>query len=148
MNENMLYMLLSQLDKKQFKIFYSNLVHCLVHGYPFISDQNLLALWEEANELCYETDNDFPNPYTDHIGLKIFCQTHPYYFIDRLPLNMVAELFATYCDERLELLHCYLHTLIHQGTTAAHQYMIDTFGLDHNADELTTDLDAHINTFS
>ena len=89
-------------------------------------------------------DESFPDRYNDHNEIKSFCQQNPYYFIDRLPLELIAKLFAEYCDKRLDVLETLVRTLYEQGSKAAHQYVLDSFKFDHTADEMAADLEEHI----
>ncbi len=68
--------------------------NCLRDYDDFISNQNLFDFWCEANYLCHELDESFPDNYDDHEAMKSFWKQHPYYFIDRLPINLVAQLLS------------------------------------------------------
>ena len=144
----LLYKYLCELDTKQFKVFYGILVHCRAHGNNFISTKNFFKLWCELNSLCYETDRSFPCPYADRKALKAYCHNHPYYFIDILPLETVAKLFAKYCDEHLDMLARFIRILSRQGSRAAHRYIMVTFCLDHTLYELVSDFEEHIEAYS
>ena len=135
---------LSQLNIKQFKIFYATLIHCRAHKYDFISTQNFFDLWCELNVLCYELDESFPDPYDDYQLIKDFWHTHPYFFIDCLPRILIAKLFAKYCDTNLDVLATFIQILHDQNAYAANKYIIDAFRLDHSADEFTIDMQNHI----
>lgn len=139
-----LYTHLCKLNAKQFKVFYGIFVHCWAHGKSFLSMPNFFNLWCELNYLCHELDESFPDRYDDHNEIKSFCQQNPYYFIDRLPLELIAKLFAEYCDKRLDVLETLVRTLYEQGSKAAHQYVLDSFKFDHTADEMAADLEEHI----
>ena len=139
---------LMKLNKEQFKIFWGMLVHYWLPDRLFISNQNFLNLWCELNLLCYQSDESFPSPYDDHNLIKSFCEAHPYYFIDILPLETVAKLFAEYCDEHLDVLARVVRILSRQGSRAAHRYIMVTFCLDHTLDELVSDSEEHIEAYS
>ena len=139
---------LSKLTPEQFKIFYGILVHCRAHDDGFISNQKFFNLWCELNYYCHEQDESFPTPYDDYELLKDFCHAHPYYFIDRLPINLIADLFSEYCDERLDILENLVRILYSQGSRAAHQYILDEFKFNHTADALELDWEKHIKYFS
>jgi hypothetical protein len=124
------------------------LVHCHAHGKGFISKQNFFNLWCELNYYCHELDKNFPDMYYNHEAIRSFCHRYPYYFIDRLPVNLIANLFSEYCDERLDILENIIQILDHQGSRAAHQYILDEFKFNHNVDELVSDLEEHIARFS
>ena len=140
---------LQKLNTDQLKIFYAMIVHCRAHQKSFISTPNLFNLWCELNQLCHEFDNSFPNPYDDHKLLKDFCQTHPYYFIDILPHNLVAKLFSEYLDQRLETLSELTKIIHEQDIKAAHQYIITALDItDHTLEELVADLKEHLEYYS
>ena len=102
---------LCELTAEQFKAFYAALVHYWVNHRFFISKQNFYGLWCELNLLCHEMDESFPNQYDDREAVKEFCHYHPYYFIDRLPLELVAKLFAEHVDDRIDILTEFAKTL-------------------------------------
>ena len=139
---------LSKLDAKQFKIFYAIIVHCRAHDKHFISTQNFLNLWCELIVLCDEFDESFPSPYDDHLLLKSFCRSHPYYFIDILPLDLITDLFSKHLDLHLNVLLNLIQIIYDQDYKAAHQYIIDEFNIAHTADELFSDLENHIKQYS
>ena len=140
--------ILSKLSPEQFKIFFGIIVHCRAHGKGFISKRSFFNLWCELNYYCHELDESFPDQYNDIEEMRSFCHRYPYYFIDRLPINLIANLFSEYCDERLDVLENLVQILYNQGSRAAHQYVLDEFKFDHNADELLSDLEEHIARFS
>lgn len=139
---------LSKLDAKQFKIFYTFIVHCRAHSKHFISTQNLFNLWCELNVLCAEVDESFPSPYDDHLLLKSFCHAHPYYFIDILPLKLIAKLFSEHLNQHLDILLNLIQVIYEKDFKSAHQYIIDKFNIDHTADKLVSDLEEHIKYYS
>lgn len=143
-----LYNYLRELDSDQFRVFFAILVHCRAHGKTFISTSNLFKLWCELNALCYETASNFPCPYTDRKALKLYCQKHPYYFIDILSLDIVARLFTEYCDEHLDVLDEFAKILCQQGSRSAYRYIMTNFCLGHTLDELMSDLEEHLDTCS
>ena len=146
-SSNAICELLSKLSSKQFKVFYGILVHCRAHGKSFISKHSFFNLWCELNYYCHELDESFPDPYYDYELLKDFCHAHPYYFIDRLPIDLIANLFSDYCDERLDVLETLVQILYSQGSRAAHQYILDEFKFDHTVEELFYDLEKHIDNY-
>ena len=117
-----LFEYLSKLTAEQFKIFFAALVHYWAEYKFFISKQNFYNLWCELNFACHEMDESFPDQYDDREAVKEFCHYHPYYFIDRLPMNLVAKLFADHVDEP----GCFLHV-------NAQKELISLFG--HLADQ-------------
>lgn len=139
---------LSKLDAKQFKMLYAIIIHCRAHNKHFISTQNLFNLWCELNMLCADFDESFPSPYDDYLLLKSFCCTHPYYFIDILPLELITNLFSKHFDQHLNILLKLIQTINEKDSRTAHQYIIDEFDIDHTADELVYDLENHIKHYS
>ena len=139
---------LSKLDTKQFKIFYAIIVHCRAHNKHFISTQNFFNLWCELNVLCSEIDESFPSPYDDHLLLKSFCSAHPYYFIDILPLELIAKLFSEYLDHHLDILLILIQFIYEKDYKVAHQYIINNFNINHTTNELISDLEEHIKCYS
>ncbi len=138
-----LYECLSTLDRYKFKVFYSIFVHCWAQDKSFITKQNLFNLWCELNALCHELDESFPDQYDDHKLIKSFCQAHPYYFIDMLPLELVAKLFSEYCDKNLAVLTKLGKILQNEGALAAISFLIDKFNLDNTVEELVSDIEEH-----
>lgn len=139
---------LGKLNTKQFKIFYAIIIHCRAHNKHFISTQNFFNLWCELNLLCAEFDESFPSPYDDHLLLKSFCKSHPYYFIDILPLELIAKLFSEHLDQHLNTLLNLIQIIYEDDYKAAHQYIIDKFNIDHTADKIVYDLENHIKQYS
>lgn len=139
---------LSKLDKNQFKIFYSILVHYYTNHKYFISTQNFFNLWCELNLLCHELDESFPEHYDDHNEIKSFCQTHHYYFIDNLPLNIISTLFSKFIDDRVDILTNVVKTLFEVNIFAAYVYANKTLGLNEPINELVSDTLDHIKYYS
>ena len=135
-----LYKYLSNLNIKEFKAFYGIFVFCWSRGKSFISTKSFFNLWCELNKLCHELDESFPSQYDDRTLIRDFCIAHPYYFIDRLPIELIANLFASYCDEQLEVLCNFLQILVQQDSTTATQYIIDTFKLPYAVDEIAANI--------
>ena len=146
--QNLLKDPLVKLNSKQFKMLYAIIVHCRAHNKHFISTQNLFNLWCELNTLCAEFDESFPSPYDDHLLIKSFCSAHPYYFIDILPLDLIADLFSKYLDLHLETFLNLIQFIYEQDYKTVHQYIIDKFNIDHTAEELVCDLENHIKQYS
>ena len=142
-----LYEYLSMLTAAQFKIFYTAFVHYWGSQKGFISNQNFFNLWCELNQLCYELDESFPDQFDDYEEMKIYCHFHPYYFIDRLPLDLVAGLFADHVDNHFEILTTFVKTLIEADMYAAYTYMNEALGLTESVDELVSQTQTHIEFF-
>jgi hypothetical protein len=138
---------LSKLTIAQFKVFYAAFVHYRVHHQCFICKQNLFNLWCELNLLCHELDESFPDQYDDHEALRDFCHFHPYYFIDRLPLDLVAKLFAQYVDDRIDMLTNFVKILYEADMRAAYTYLNDTLKLNESVDDLVSETETHIKFF-
>ena len=143
-----LYERLSKLPAKRFKAFYAALVHYWVNHKFFISRQSFYNLWCELNLLCHEMDESFPNQYDDREAVKDFCHYHPYYFIDRLPLGLVAKLFADHVDDRVDILTSFTNLLVEADIRAAYTYMNEALGLSESVDCLVSETHSHIKFFS
>ena len=139
---------LLKLNTRQFKLFYSMLVHYWVTQKAFISNQNFLNLWCELNLLCSEVDESFPDPYYDRQLIKSFCQAHPYYFIDILDLKLIVELFCEHCDDRLDVLATIANKLHMDGLKAAYEYSNKALSSSENTDELVRQTEEHMKSFS
>ena len=137
---------LLNLDKRQFKLFYGMLVHYWVKRKYFIISQNFLNLWCELNYLCSEVDESFPDPYDDHELLKSYCHEHPYYFIDKLPIPVIAELFARYADDRIDELLNAVKALYENNLHAAYTYANNALQLNEPIDTLVTETHRHIHS--
>ena len=145
--QNTLYEYLNKLTAKQFKVFYAALVHYWVNHKFFISKQNFFNLWCELNSLCHEMDETFPDQYDDHEAIKDFCHFHPYYFIDRLPLDLVARLFAEYIDDRIDILKGFTQRSLGTDMRTAYTYINDALGLTESIDNLVSETETHIKFF-
>ena len=143
----MLQEALNKLDVMQFKAFYAAFVHYWVNYKFFISKQNFYNLWCEFNSACHELDESFPDHYDDREAIKDFCHFHPYYFIDRLPLELVAKLFADYVDDRVDILTNFAETLSKADIRAAYTYINEALGLSESVDYLISETESHIKFF-
>ena len=119
---NHLYEYLSKLNVLQFKQFYCLFVHYWTNCKCFISQQNLFNLWCELNQRCHESDESFPDQYDDHEVMKSFCMTYPYYFIDKLPIPLIANLFVLYIDSHIDVLLNVVKELYENNVYAACTY--------------------------
>lgn len=147
-NNSVLYEQLSKLTPNQFKMFYAAFIHYWVNHKFFITKQNLFNLWCELNQLCHELDESFPNQHDDYEAVKSFCHYHPYYFVDRLPLGMVADLFVNYVDDRVDTLAKFAKLLSEADIHAAYTYMNEALGLDESIEDLVSETKTHIKFFS
>ena len=139
---------LSKLSAEQFKMFFAALVHYWAEYKFFISKQNFYNLWCEFNLACHELDKRFPDQYDDREAVKEFCHYHPYYFIDRLPLELVSELFADHVDDRVDVLTTFVKTISEADIRAAYTYMNEALGLSESVDYLVSETQSHIKFFS
>ena len=146
-NSNPLYEYLSKLDKDQLKAFYGLLIHYRVSQNVFISRKNVFNLWCELNVLCHEVDEGFPD-INDHELVKSYCHQHPYYFIDILDTEQVIKLFCEYLDDRLDILATMAQKLGTEGIWAACECVNEALGMSEDIDELATEIEEHINTYS
>lgn len=142
-----LYKHLSKLNTMQFKTFYGLLVYCWANHKYFISNQNFFNLWCELNQLCHEFDESFPNQYNDHEHIKSFCHAHPYYFIDKLPLELVAKLFSEHINDRIEILTNIAKILFEEDIYAVYTYATKTLTLKESVDTLVSETLEHIKSF-
>ena len=142
-----LYAYLCKLSAKQFKVFNAAFVHYFVNHRFFISKQNFFNLWCELNLLCHELDESFPDQYDDYEAIKDYCHFHPYYFIDRLPLDLVAKLFTEHVDDRVDVLADFAKLLLETDMRAAYTYMNDALGLSESIDALVSETEIHIKFF-
>ena len=139
---------LDKLDKQQFKLFFTIIVHYWVSYKYFINKGNFFNLWCELNELCHKTDGSFPDQHTDHELVKSYCHDHPYYFIDILDLGLVKKLFCQYLDDRLDVLTTMVQKLDTEGIRGACECADEALGLAENVDELVAEIEEHIRVFS
>jgi hypothetical protein len=139
---------LSRLNPLQFKCFYGIFVHYWTNYKCFISKQNLFNLWCELNQSCHESDESFPDRYDDREEIKDFCQAHPYYFIDVLPTELIASLFAEYVDDRIDVLTCIAKSLYESDIRTAYIYANTALGLHEPVDVLAQETQNHIKHFS
>jgi hypothetical protein len=81
-------------NRTKLKTFYAILTHNFRENKGVVSKQTFYDFWCEANYLCRELDESFPDNYDDHEAMKSFWKQYPYYFIDHLPINLVAQLLS------------------------------------------------------
>ena len=143
-----LYENLSKLSANQFKIFYTAFVHYFVDYKFFITQPNCFNLWCELNLLCHELDESFPDPYDDYKAMRSFCHYHPYYFLDRIPLALVAGLFAEHINDRVDILFNFVKLLSEADIYAAYTYINDALSLTESVDDLVSQTQIHIEFFS
>jgi hypothetical protein len=99
------------------------------------------------NVLCHEVDEGFPD-ITDHELIKSYCHQHPYYFIDILDTGIVAKLFCEYLDDRIDILTTMVQRLDTEGIWAACECVNEALGMSEDIDELATEIEEHIKTYS
>lgn len=146
--KHILYDCLSNLNVQQFKIFYSFIVHYWVEYKYFISKQNLFNLRCELNQLCHEIDESFPEQYDDLTVMKSFYRSHPYYFIEKLPIALTARVFAEHIDDRIDILINIAKTLYEADIYAAYAYSNKALELNEPIDTLIAEIQEHIEYFS
>ena len=146
-NNPELFEYLSRMNILQFKMFYGVLVHCWANRKCFISNKHFFNLWCELNQFCHDLDESFPDQFDDYEEIRSFCQLHPYYFIDRLPLDLVAKLFAEHVDDRVDVLANFAKVLLEADIHAAYEYMNDALGLAESIDYLVSETEIHIKFF-
>ena len=143
-----LYNNLRKLNEVQFKVFYGAFVHYLVHYKCFVSKQNLFNLRCELNQLCHELDESFPNQYDDHKLMKSFFLAHPYYYMDKLPIELMARLFAKHIDDHIDILSGIAQTFFEADIYATYSYANKALGLNEQIDTLAAQAQNHIKDFS
>lgn len=114
----------------------------------FFNKQNLFNLWCELNRLCHELDEGFPDEYDNKEEIASFCKSHPYYFIDKLPINIIASLFADHIDDRIDILTNVAKILYETDIRAAYTYANKALGLNEPIDILVSQTQALIKRFS
>lgn len=147
-SQRLLYEYLSKFSLLQFKQFYCLFVHYWTNYRCFISQQNLFNLWCELNQLCHESDESFPDQYDDYEVMKSFCMTYPYYFIDKLPVPLIADLFAQYTDDSKDVLLNTVKALYEKDLHAAYTYVNNALTLNESIETLVSETHRHIHCFS
>lgn len=143
-----LYNSLKKLNESQFKIFYGAFVHYLVKYKCFISKQHLFNLRCELNLLCHEIDESFPDQYDDYQLMKSFFLAHPYYYMDKLPIELMARLFAEHVDNRIDILAGIARAVFETDIHGVYTYANDILELHEQIDNLVTQVQKHIEDFS
>ena len=143
-----LYSQLKKLNIAQFKIFYGAYVHYLVNYNCFICKQNLFNLRCELNQFCHELDESFPDQYDDHKLMKSFFLAHPYYYMDKLPIELMARLFTEHVDNHIDILSGIAQTVFESDIYATYSYANKALGLNEHIDTLVTKAQNHIKDFS
>ena len=139
---------LMKLSPYQLKLFYGMLVHYWAEYRYFISNQSFFNLWCELNFLCADVDESFPDPFDDRKLLKSYCHTHPYYFIDILPPEIIAELFCEHLDDRIDILVIIANKLATEGLWVAYECSNKALGLSEDVSELVAQTEEHMKIFS
>ncbi|MBQ8287332.1 MAG: hypothetical protein IJX76_00995 [Clostridia bacterium] len=139
---------IDKLDKQQFKMFFTILVHYWVNHKYFINKWNFFNLWCELNELCHETEESFPDPHDDHNLVKSFCQEHPFYFIDMLELELVKKLFCEYLDKDLDTITIATEKLHTGDLRVACESINEAMGLAEDVNELVSQAEEYMKAFS
>ena len=139
---------LLNLDKRQYKLFYSILVHYWLKNRYFISERNFFNLWCELNKICHDVEEGFPKPHDDRELLKSYCIAHPYYFIDILDTVMVSDLFCEYINHKLDILTMIANKLATEGLWAAYNYSNNALDLYENVEKLVSEAEEHLKSFS
>jgi hypothetical protein len=139
---------LEELDKKQLKTFYAIVAHYWVNHKFFASTQNFFNLWCEANRLCHEVDESFPDPYEDHNLLRSFCLEKPYYFIDILGPRLSKRLFCRFLNLQLDVLATAARKLKNGDVRAVYAYVSETFGLNEDVEGHAQSTIKHVEEYS
>ena len=139
---------LMKLNPYQLKLFYGMLVHYWAEYRYFISKQSFKNLWCELNYLCSIVDECFPDPFDDYELLRSYCHAHPYYFIDILCPEVVAELFCEHLDDRIDILVMIANKLHMEDLRASYESSNKALGLSENINELVAQTEEHIKIVS
>ena len=139
---------LMKLNQYQLKLFYGMLVHYWAEYRYFISHQSFKNLWCELNYLCSIVDECFPDPFDDYELLRSYCHAHPYYFIDILSPEIVAELFCEHLDDRMDTLALMANKLATESLWATYESVNNALGLTENVEELVSNAEEHLKSFS
>jgi len=139
---------LEELDIKQLKTLYAIIAHYWVNHRCFASKQNFFNLWCEANRLCHEVDESFPDPYDDHELLRSFCLNTPYYFIDILGPRLSKRLLCRFLDRQLDILTMVAQKLKNEDISAVYAYISGTFGLDEDVEGHAQSTIKHVEAYS
>ena len=148
LNNYELYNCLSQFDSTQLKLFFSVFVHYWMNHKLFISNQNFFNLWCELNQFCHEVDESFPDQYNDYEEIRTFCQMHPYYFIDKLPIALIAKLVTEHVDNHIDILLNIVKILYETDVRTVYTYANKSLGLNESVDILVSETIDHIKSFS
>ena len=143
-----LYSQLRKLNIAQFKIFYGAFVHYLARYRYFISKQNFVNLRCELNLLCHELDESFPDQYDDYEIMKSFFLVHPYYYMDKLPIELMAKLFSELVDNRIDVLTGIAKAAAETDIHGVYAYASHILGLNEQIDILAAQAKQHIKDFS
>ena len=143
-----LYSQLRKLNIAQFKIFYGAFVHYLARYRYFISKQNFVNLRCELNLLCHELDESFPDQYDDYEIMKSFFLVHPYYYMDKLPIELMAKLFSELVDNRIDVLTGIAKAAAETDIHGVNAYANHILGLNEQIDILAAQAKQHIKDFS
>lgn len=147
-NRRTLYNNLKKLNKEQFKIFYGAFVHYWAEYRFFISQQNLFNLRCDLNLLCHELDESFPDQYDDYDAMKSFFLAHPYYYMDKLPIERMAKLFSEYVNDHIDILAAIAQTIFEADLCTAYTYANKALGLNEHMDTIIAQAQEHIKDFS
>ena len=139
---------LIKLNQYQLKLFYAMLVHYWAEYRYFISKQSFKNLWCELNYLCPIVDECFPDPFDDYELLRSYCHSHPYYFIDILSPEIVAELFCEHLDDRIDILAMVANKLHMDDLRAAYESSNKALALSENINDLVAQTEEHIKIVS
>ena len=143
-----LYSQLRKLNLAQLKIFYGAFVHYLARYRYFISKQNFVNLRCELNLLCHELDESFPDQYDDYEIMKSFFLVHPYYYMDKLPIELMAKLFSELVDNRIDVLTGIAKAAAETDIHGVYAYANHILGLNEQIDILAAQAKQHIKDFS
>ena len=80
--------------------------------------------------------------------MKSFFLAHPYYYMDKLPIELMARLFAEHVDDHIDILSGIAQTVFEADIYATYSYANKALGLNEHIDTLATKAQSHIKNFS
>ena len=73
---------------------------------------------------------------------------HPYYYMDKLPIELMARLFAEHVDNRIDILAGIARAVFETDIHGVYTYANQVLGLHEQIDTLAAQAQKHIEDFS
>ena len=80
--------------------------------------------------------------------MKSFFLAHPYYYMDKLPIELMASLFAEFVDNRIDVLTGIAKAAAETDIHGVYAYANHILGLNEQIDILAAQAKQHIKDFS